>query len=363
MNCTSNYRHAAVVLKSLTTATANRFLAKLDPALSQQIIMEMRRTRVTAINLREAIEKLKSEGIGTGIGTGGLNPIRDHATAPAQHREMGEKILRVDDVQSEQSFGLRAGLQSRPKLNFSSAQTMRFEKNPFGFLTRYDGTLLDRLFSDLNVRSAAVILSTLTFEFASTRMQAMEDERKVAVMHAIADLEELHPAEVIDLKFAVRVQIQQMIKRDPQLKPTEQSTTQSDPAGSTGIDEMASQPVSESVNASVRESVNASVDHSSVNNASDRPLALIQQGKLIASLLEMPDEKVKQLLNTIDTTHLAPALKSCPVALQNKVLKNMAKKPAAVVSRQMLDVRVDQKHRISSSRQNIAAAIEKMQQD
>ena len=61
----SNYRHAAVVLKSLTHAMANKFLAQLDPSLSQKIVMEMRETRVTANNLREAIDCLRSEGIGS----------------------------------------------------------------------------------------------------------------------------------------------------------------------------------------------------------------------------------------------------------------------------------------------------------
>ena len=55
MNHTTNYRHAAVVLKSLPKKTANQFLADLDPLQSQKIVMEMRRTCVTAANLREAI--------------------------------------------------------------------------------------------------------------------------------------------------------------------------------------------------------------------------------------------------------------------------------------------------------------------
>jgi flagellar motor switch protein FliG len=82
---------------------------------------------------------------------------------------------------------------------------------------------------------------------------------------------------------------------------------------------------------------------------------------LIASLLEMPDQEIKTLLKTIDTTHLAPALKTCPISLQKKVLSNMAKKPAAILTQQILNVRVDEAHRISSSRKNVANAIKRMQ--
>lgn len=369
MNCRSNYRHAAVVLKALTRATANRFLAKLDPALSQAIVMEMRRTRVTATNLREAIDKLQSEGIVAGGWTGNLAHTTGHATGHAaddahgnagdgsfpsgghqdRHRALGDHVLRVDDGETDQSFGQRTGLRSRPNLDFSRTQTMRFEKDPFGFLAQYNDAVLDRLFDELKVRSAAVILSTLTFEFAAARLQLMDDSKKVSVIHAIADLEDLHPAEVIDLKFAVRVQIQQMVKWNPHLKAS-------------AIDAATDSNGSSSQDQSTTSVPSFAADTGGDADTSGESMAIVEQGQLIASLLEMPDHKVKQLLQTIDTTYLAPALKSCPVALQNKVLKNMSKKPAAVLSQQMKNVRIDQAHRISSSRHSIAAAIKKMQQ-
>ena len=40
MNKISNYRHAAVVLKSLPKKTADKFLADLEPLQSQKIVME-----------------------------------------------------------------------------------------------------------------------------------------------------------------------------------------------------------------------------------------------------------------------------------------------------------------------------------
>jgi flagellar motor switch protein FliG len=333
MTNTSNYQHAAVVLKSLTKATADRFLATLAPELCQQIVMEMRQTHVTASNLREAIERLKLEG---------LHPaVQDDPVAEQRHgtlKRVGERILRIDDGAEaglKNSFGQRVGLVPRPNLDFSKAQTVQFQKDPFAFLTRYGQPLLDRLFGELQIRNSAVILSTLPFEFVAEQFQSMKDKQKILIMHAIADLEDLHPAEIIDLKFAVRTRIQQMIKSDPRLKPFPKTTGVQNPLAS-----LSSKP-------SARMSVNAKVNDP-------------HEG-LIASLLEMPDQEIKTLLKTIDTTHLAPALKTCPISLQKKVLSNMAKKPAAILTQQILNVRVDEAHRISSSRKNVANAIKRMQ--
>ena len=225
MNNTKNYRHAAVVLKSLTKRTADRFLNKLEPSVSQLIVMEMRRTRVTASNLREAIEKLKAEGIGTSIDAG---PSRQSLrggklTNRVNQVDRVDQVNRIDNAHQLKSFGDQAGLNIRPNLDFSKAGTMAFEKDPFDFLMDHKEPLLNRLFKDLKVRSAAVILSSMSFEFASKRLKSMADDQKVKVMRAIADLEDLHTAEVIDLKFAVRLQIQQMIKSNPKLGSENQS--------------------------------------------------------------------------------------------------------------------------------------------
>lgn len=315
MNTTSNYRHAAVVLKSLPKQTADKFLADLDPLQSQKIVMEMSRTRVTAGHLREAIAKLKAEGL----------------SDPSEIEKYGieGKIFRIDNPDYSANFGQNVGLVARPNLDFSSSGTLRFEKEPFAFLTTYENALLNRLFSDLKVRSAAIILSTMSFDFALSRLNAMEGGPKVKVMRGIADLEDLHPAEISDLKFALRLQIQHLLKREPQLN--QKPAFQPKPSNS------------------VRKDAGES-----------RRLSLRQNAKLIAGLMSLPDAEVKKLLKTIDTSDLAPALKTCPIAVQKKVLKNMARKPAAILTNEILNVRIDEKHRISKARRSIATAIQRL---
>lgn len=327
----SNYRYAAVVLKSLTKSTANRFLAQLDPALSQKIVMEMRQTRVTASNLREAIAKLKIEGIGS---------------PPREDSRVKGTFHRIDNVGSDANYGMQSGLHAQPNLDFSKAQTVQFEKEPFRFLTNQSPEILDRLFDDLQIRSAAVILSTQSFAFASERLKAINGARKVEIMRSIADLEDLHPAEVIDLKFAVQLQVQRMIKSN--LTSTAQSTVLSN-----------QMPLNQVVS---ERSFNASKEVNTVepHAQKSRRLSLVEQGKLIASLLELPDAQVKKLLKSIDTSCLAPALKMCPITVQKKVLKNMARKPAKFLTNEILSVRVDEKHRIGEARLSIATAIEKL---
>jgi len=318
---TTNYRHAAVVLKSLSKKTANNFLANLDPVLSQRIVMEMRHTQVTAANLREAIARLKAEGLGDSNGS-------------ESHSVRGS-VFRLDGSDASENYGENLGIEARPNLDFSGAGRVSFEKKPFEFLTSYETSLLNSLFADLKVRSAAVILSTMSFEFASDRLKAMEGLQKVQVMRNIADLEDMHPAEVSDLKFAVRIQIQQMLKNDPKLNKQPEIVQQEVPKST----------------APKKTKKKADVAHQ---------LSLLQHGKLIAGLLKMPDQQVKKMLETIDTADLAPALKSCPIAVQKKVLKNMAKKPAAILSNEILKVRIDEKHRITKARRSIANAIQRL---
>ena len=320
----SNYRNAAVVLKSLTKATANKFLAQLDPSLSQKIVMEMRQTRVTANNLSEAIASLKSEGIGSDFVSKGLS--------------IHDRIVRVDEVNQDANFGKVSGLSSKPNLDFSKARTVQFEKEPFQFLKKQATEVLDSLFSGMMVRNAAIVLSTMTFEFASERLKAIEGSRKVEIMRAIADLDDLHPAEVIDLKFAVRLQIQQLLKDD---------------AKATSKPSVLARP-------SVKHPQPESTKPREIDSAQSQRLSLIEQGKLIAGLLQLPNNKVKELLKTIDTACLAPGLKMCPISVQKKVLKNMAKKPAKILSNEILSVRVDEKHRITKARKSIATAIAKL---
>jgi len=327
---TTNYRHAAVVLKSLPKKTANQFLANLDPLQSQKIVMEMRHTHVSAASLREAIAKLKADGLGANEGLGSNDGL---GYSNSETFSSEAKVFQIDSADPGANFGNKVGLAPRPNLDFSSSGTVSFEKKPFVFLTSYETTLLDPLFADLKVRSAAIILSMMSFEFALQRLNTMEGDRKVQVMRGIADLEDLHPAEVSDLKFAVRLQIQQMLKMNPKLnqQPVVAAKRQTLPTSSIRIE-----------------------------SGKSRQLSLLENGKLISGLLDMPDTKVRKLLKTINTADLAPALKTCPIKVQKKVLKNMAKKPAAILSNEILKVRIDEKHRITKARRGIAKAIERL---
>jgi flagellar motor switch protein FliG len=325
MNHTTNYRHAAVVLKSLPKKIANKFLAGLDPLQSQRIVMEMRGTQVTAANLREAIARLEADGLGD--------------SSSGESFSSQERIYRIDEARAGGSFGQNVGLVAQPNLDFSGSGTVSFEKKPFEYLNGYQSNLLNRVFLNLKVRSAAVILSTMSFEFALERLNAMEATRKVQVMRGISDLDDLHPAEISDLKFAVRLQIQNLLKKEPQLNQNPERFEYD-----ASLSEAPAQPVKE---------IQVS--------GQQQKTSLLENGKRIAGLLKMPDAQVKKLLKTIDTSDLAPALKTCPIAVQKKVLKNMAKKPAAIVSNEILKVRIDEKHRISKARRSIASAIERLE--
>ncbi len=329
------YRHVAVVLKSLTTTAANHFLAQIDPEIRQKIVREMQQTRLTAESLHAAIAKLKLDSIGTR--SFASQTIADTKTNTEKVNDTVDvgSYYRIDDVATDVNNGSPSGLKVRPNLDFSKSQSRTCDQAPFHSLAFQHPELLRRMFDDLPLRSAAVILSTSSFEFALQRLKAIHGPRKVEIMHAIANLDNLSPAEVIDVKFSVRLQIQRMLKNEPALTDVTVATE------TLTLDNQNTAPPKKGSQPSGRSN-------------------LLEQGKLIARLLELPDAQLKQLLKTIDTACLAPALRMCPIEIQRKVLKNMAPKPAEFLAKEIVSSRVDETHRINKARSSIARAIERL---
>jgi len=275
---TSNEKHAAVILKCLPRATADRFLAALDPESCSNVIHLMEHVEVTTEKLQAAIARLESERSG--------RPIRT-----AQAGSVG---------------GPNAGNQ---------------QEAPFAFLTEIDKTVLLHLFSEEQPRNAAAILSQLPKGFASTILREMEPSKRVQTIRHIASLSEPNEKEIAELRFSLRLRIQKLLKEEPSV--SDQVAT------------VAEKPIE----APVEEPI---------------PYATLHE------LSKLSNKQIKKLLKRVDTSHLAPALKTLPIHLQRKVLRNMASKPAAIVSKEIVDVRVDEKHRIERSSRSVARAIKEL---
>ena len=181
----------------------------------------------------------------------------------------------------------------------------------FAFLKDYETDVLLKIFSNEDPRDAATILATLPRSVSSAILSALGSEKRMEIIRQLAGKSESTAKELAELKFALRIRIQKLIKS--------QATA----------------------------------------TAAEAPAK--QQENPIEQLEKMNDQQIKAFLKRVDTTHLAPALKVCPIAIQKKVLRNMATKPAAMLAREILEVRVDDKHRILRSSTNIARAIAKVQ--
>ena len=273
----TNEKHAAVILKCLPTATADRFLAALEPEACSAIVSLMENTEVTTDKLHAAIALLEREGLNSGVGS-----------AKSRHRRS------------------RGGSSGQEKAS------------PFAFLLEYEADFLLRVINQERTRNAAIILSTLPQQVASVVLKKIRASKRVEIIRHIASLTELDASDIAELRFALRLRIQKMVS-----------------ATSVGG----------------RETETA--DNSDKTTRSEE--ALLQ-------LAELSDPQIKKLLSRIDTSHLAPALKTLPIQLQKKVLRNMAKKPAAIVSREIVDVRIDEKHRIERSSRSVARAIRELKE-
>lgn len=192
------------------------------------------------------------------------------------------------------------------------------DESPFDFLYDIDTPVLIRLFSQEQSRNAATILSTLSKDFASSILKNLEPSHRVEIIRHIASLTTLNEKETIDLRFSLRLRIQKLLK-DAETRAASEATKDSKASAS-----------------------------------QSRPYETLHE------LSELSNKQIKKLLKRIDTSHLAPALKTLPIKLQRKVLRNMASKPAAIVSREIVDVRIDEKHRIERSSRSVARAIKEL---
>ena len=192
---------------------------------------------------------------------------------------------------------------------------------PFAFLMEVDTPVLVGLFDQEQPHNAATILSGVPKAFASTILRQLDPSKRVQTIRHIASLAEPDEKEIADLRFSLRLRIQKMLN-------------------SPNISRQASPVASKEVEAPVKEPV---------------PYATLHE------LSKLSNKQIKKLLKRIDTSHLAPALKTLPIHLQRKVLRNMASKPAAIVSKEIVDVRVDEKHRIERSSRSVARAIKELE--
>ena len=277
---TSNEKHAAVILKCLPRATADRFLAALDTESCSNIVQLMKDVEVTTEKLQAAIVRLESEGLG--------------------------RTTSADFERTDGAHGKR--------------DTRHQEKSPFAFLRDIDTPVLGRLFRQEQPRNAAAILSTLPKEFASTILNGLEPSNRVEIIRHIVSLEALSKKEIVELRFSLRLRIQKLLN-SPSVSDQTSLTEDSDKDG--------------------------------VSNETRTYESLHQ-------LSQLSNKQIKQLLKRIDTSHLAPALKTLPIQLQRKVLRNMGSKPAAIVSKEIIDVRIDEKHRIERSARSVARAIKEL---
>ena len=196
----------------------------------------------------------------------------------------------------------------RPQM---ASVTQPKQASQFAFLKNYDSEMLLEIFNNEHPRDAATILATLPRSASSAILSSLEPEKRMEIIRRLASRTEPTRKELTELNFALRIRIQKLIKSQTAALETEASAT--------------------------------------------------EPQNPIERLATMSDQQIKALLKRVDTTHLAPALKACPTAIQKKVLRNMAAKPAAMLAREILEVRIDDKHRILRSSSNIARAITKVQ--
>ena len=200
---------------------------------------------------------------------------------------------------------------------------------PFAFLETESFETRLRLLIDEHPQNIALVLSCVEPESASDLISALDPALRVSVMKRICELDELDPEEIAYLGFELKSRLDKFsgLEQDPTL----------------GID-VASRVLS-GVDETVQYSLLAEIDQADPDMA-----RFLKNSVWVFEDLEVLKlDDLKLVLQQLDTSVLAPALRNAKSSLQIRVFDVMAEKPA-----KLLATEIDQIGTVDHSRQRSA---------
>tara|TARA_B110000495_G_C23028265_1_gene611578 strand:+ start:1087 stop:2076 length:990 start_codon:yes stop_codon:yes gene_type:complete len=302
MPLSSSLARAAVVVNSLSTDYAARVLSRLEPEEIQSVL--------------GAISNLKKLP---------RSEVMDSINRFS--KEAGSEIdLRK---QPGSSGSTTRESETADALNYHSVSTACESELPFAFLEAESFETRLRLLIDEHPRNIALVLSCVEPESASDLISALDPALRVSVLKRICELDELDPEEIAYLGFELKSRLDKFsgLEQDPTL----------------GID-VASRVLS-GVDETVQYSLLAEIDQADPDMA-----RFLKNSVWVFEDLEVLKlDDLKLVLQQLDTSVLAPALRNAKSSLQIRVFDVMAEKPA-----KLLATEIDQIGTVDHSRQRSA---------
>lgn len=224
---------------------------------------------------------------------------------------------------------------SNQKVDLGSERYSDTERlSPFGFMLDLDPEMVSKILNDEHPRNIALVLASLPSDYAADQMRLLEPITRVSVIKRISEMKEVDTDSTFELSQALRQRITKL--RD-----------HTDDAPRRGL-EIVSKLIGFS---------DSQVQSDLLERLEQRdPDLAAEVGRLVPKfdwLVDASDEDLRELLQSVDSSCWAPAIKRCSAELQNRVFQNMAPKARNLLKREIQNLGPQDDHSVAKAQKQI----------
>lgn len=273
---------------SLPEDEAADLMSRLDQQMVEQVSIQIARTkRVPADEQAGIIREFAEANPNSGSGAGGLDMARN----------LVRKALGSDA--SDTLDNIRQSIDALP----------------FGFLRNVDSQNILTYIIDEHPQTIALILSHLPSSFGAEILAGLPQEKQIAVVRRVAGMGQTNPDIIREVERGLERRMSSVMSQSFEM------------AG--GVESVASM-----LNVSDR-----SMERALLENLSAEDPQLVEEIRRLMfvfdDIAKFGDRDIQKVLKTVESSQWALALKGASAELKDKVLSNMSKRAADMLSEEM----------------------------
>lgn len=289
----SGLTQAAIVIKSLPRWQAANLLSRIRAEDCVKVLDAVSQIdQVTSNQLAESLNKLRQD------------------SARWRHPESKTSS---GDGQDPTAVNRRKNPGS-----ISDRASSPFASKPFDYLIHTVPKVRQQLLENEHPKNISLILASLPADVASACLADLDPSTRVSVIRRMCEQDEIDPAELNELNYLLKLRHQKLFRR----------TTRKSAGIKVAIELLSF------VDAETQQSVLSLLEQTEPELAQELEFSFFS----LDDLVELSDEELKKVLQQVDTSCWAPALKRASFTLQQKVLANLAPGPRKLLSQQIADL-------------------------
>ncbi len=286
---TSNLRKAAILLTSIPTEEASRLLSNLDQSQIEMVTIEIAK-------------------LGTVTGDEQESTIQDFANSSPNDLDARAGGLAVAKNLLESALGDRAG---------ATIENIRnsIESLPFGFLQGADSQNLLTFLIEEHPQTIALILSHTPPALSAAVIAGLPPDRQISVIRRIATMGQTSP----EMVHEVEIELQRRMS-----STMDQIFENADGVGA----------VAKILNVTERATERALLDDLSQDDPD-----LVEEIRRLMFVFEdvakLSNRDIQSILKNVESSDWAMALKGCSEELRSRIIGNMSKRAAELLTEEM----------------------------